>query len=581
MSIFNVLNLVGGLALFLFGMNFMGDALEKRAGGTLQTVLSRITSNKWKGLLLGVAVTAVIQSSSATTVMVVGFVNSGIMVLRQAINVIMGANIGTTVTSWILSLTGIESDNIFVSLLKPSSFTPVLALIGIILFMFLKSNKSKDIGQILLGFAVLMFGMEAMSDAVAPLKDVPEFQNILLMFSNPVLGVIAGAVLTAIIQSSSASVGILQALSSTGQITFGSAIPIIMGQNIGTCVTALISSIGANKGAKRSAVVHLCFNIGGTIIWLSVFELLNLFVNFDFLNDQIGAMGIAVVHTIFNVLCTLTFLPLTKQLEKLACLIVRDDHKDQKFEVLDTRLYATPAVALENCAKVVNEMANEAVSSIKDAFGLIMKYDQAVAEKIKESEKTVDKYEDKIANYLLGLSSLSISEKDSLAISKYLHIIGDIERMSDHSVSLADSAREIREKKLTFSDSAKAEIKTMCSALIEILDYTLKTVSDNDLISAAEIGPLEEVIDELKNKLQKNHIKRLQNNGCTIEMGFILSDITTVMERVSDHCNKIALCIIEIQRESLGLHQQSKYLKKSNPLFQKKYEEYYEKYMNA
>lgn len=581
MSIFNVLNLVGGLALFLFGMNFMGDALEKRAGGTLQTVLSRITSNKWKGLLLGVAVTAVIQSSSATTVMVVGFVNSGIMALRQAINVIMGANIGTTVTSWILSLTGIESDNIFVSLLKPSSFTPVLALIGIILFMFLKSSKSKDIGQILLGFAVLMFGMEAMSDAVAPLKDVPEFQNILLMFSNPVLGVIAGAVLTAIIQSSSASVGILQALSSTGQITFGSAIPIIMGQNIGTCVTALISSIGANKGAKRSAVVHLCFNIGGTIIWLSVFELLNLFVNFDFLNDQIGAMGIAVVHTIFNVLCTLTFLPFTKKLEKLACLIVRDDHKDQKFEVLDTRLYATPAVALENCAKVVNEMANEAVSSIKDAFGLIMKYDQAVAEKIKESEKTVDKYEDKIANYLLGLSSLSISEKDSLAISKYLHIIGDIERMSDHSVSLAESAREIREKKLTFSDSAKAEIKTMCSALIEILDYTLKTVSDNDLISAAEIGPLEEVIDELKNKLQKNHIKRLQNNGCTIEMGFILSDITTVMERVSDHCNKIALCIIEIQRESLGLHQQSKYLKKSNPLFQKKYEEYYEKYMNA
>ena len=581
MSIFNVLNLVGGLALFLFGMNFMGDALEKRAGGTLQTVLSRITSNKWKGLLLGVAVTAVIQSSSATTVMVVGFVNSGIMALGQAINVIMGANIGTTVTSWILSLTGIESDNIFVSLLKPSSFTPLLALIGIILFMFLKSNKSKDIGQILLGFAVLMFGMEAMSDAVAPLKDVPEFQNILLMFSNPILGVIAGAVLTAIIQSSSASVGILQALSSTGQITFGSAIPIIMGQNIGTCVTALISSIGANKGAKRSAVVHLCFNIGGTIIWLSVFELVDLFVNFDFLNDQIGVMGIAVVHTIFNVLCTLTFLPFTKKLEKLACLIVRDDHKDQKFEVLDTRLYATPAVALENCAKVVNEMANEAVSSIKASFGLLMKYDESVAEKIKESEKTVDKYEDKIANYLLGLSSLSISEKDSLAISKYLHIIGDIERMSDHSVNLAESAREIRDKKLTFSDSAKAEIKTMCSALIEILDYTLKTVSDNDLISAAEIGPLEEVIDALKNKLQKNHIKRLQNNGCTIEMGFILSDITTVMERVSDHCNKIALCIIEIQRESLGLHQQSKYLKKSNPLFQKKYEGYYEKYMTV
>ncbi|MGN0476579.1 MAG: Na/Pi cotransporter family protein [Ruminococcus sp.] len=582
MSIFNVLNLVGGLALFLFGINFMGDALEKRAGGTLQTVLARITSSKWKGLLLGIAVTAVIQSSSATTVMVVGFVNSGIMALRQAINVIMGANIGTTVTSWLLSLTGIESDNIFVSLLKPSSFTPILALIGIILFMFLKSNKSKDIGQILLGFAVLMFGMETMSDAVAPLKDVPEFQNILLMFSNPILGVIAGAVLTAIIQSSSASVGILQALCSTGQITFGSAIPIIMGQNIGTCVTALISSIGANKGAKRSAVVHLCFNIGGTVIWLGLFELANLFFSFDFLNDQIGVMGIAVVHTVFNVLCTLTFLPLTGKLEKLACLIVRDDHKeDQKFEVLDTRLYATPAVALENCAKMVNEMANEAVSSIKDSFSLLMKYDQAVAEKIKESEKTVDKYEDKIANYLLGLSSLSISEKDSLAISKYLHIIGDLERMSDHSVNLMESAKEINNKKLTFSDSAKAEINQMCNAVIEILDYTMKTVIDNDLSSAAEIGPLEEVIDALKNKLQKNHIKRLQNNGCTIEMGFILSDITTVMERISDHCNKIALCIIEIQRESLGLHQQSKYLKKSNPLFQQKYESYYEKYMTT
>lgn len=580
MSIFNVLSLIGGLSLFLFGMNFMGDALEKRAGGSLQTVLSRITSSKWKGLILGIAVTAVIQSSSATTVMVVGFVNSGIMVLSQAINVIMGANIGTTVTSWLLSLTGIESDNIFVSLLKPSSFTPVLALIGIILYMFLKNSRKKDIGQILLGFSVLMFGMEAMSEAVKPLKDIPEFQNILLMFSNPILGVLAGAVLTAIIQSSSASVGILQALCSTGQITFGTAIPIIMGQNIGTCVTALISSIGANKGAKRSAVVHLCFNIGGTIIWLSIFEFINMFVHFNFMGDKIGVMGIAVVHTLFNVLCTLTFLPLTKQLEKLACIIVKDDKKNQKFEILDTRLYATPAVALENCGKTVINMAYEAVDSIRMACNLFSKYDNSIADSILKSEADIDKYEDKIGNYLLGLTNYSLSEKDNIETTKYLHIIGDLERISDHAVNLMNSAKEINSKKLIFSDSAKSEIEKMCSAVNEIMDYTLKAITNDDLTAASEVGPLEEVIDALKKKLQKNHIKRLQNNGCTIEMGFVLSDITTVLERISDHCNNIALCIIDLQRESLGLHQQSKYLKKSNPVFQQKYEEYYNKYIS-
>lgn len=580
MSIFNVLSLIGGLSLFLFGMNFMGDALEKRAGGSLQTVLSRITSSKWKGLILGIAVTAVIQSSSATTVMVVGFVNSGIMVLSQAINVIMGANIGTTVTSWLLSLTGIESDNIFVSLLKPSSFTPVLALIGIILYMFIKNSRKKDIGQILLGFSVLMFGMEAMSDAVKPLKDIPEFQNILLMFSNPILGVAAGAVLTAIIQSSSASVGILQALCSTGQITFGTAIPIIMGQNIGTCVTALISSIGANKGAKRSAVVHLCFNIGGTVIWLSIFEFINMFVHFDFMGDKIGVMGIAIVHTLFNLLCTLTFIPLTKQLEKLACIIVKDDQKNQKFEILDTRLYATPAVALENCGKIVINMAYEAVDSIRMACNLFSKYDNSIADSILKSEADIDKYEDKIGNYLLGLTNYSLSEKDNIETTKYLHIIGDLERISDHAVNLMNSAKEINSKKLIFSDSAKSEIEKMCSAVNEIMDYTLKAITNDDLTAASEVGPLEEVIDALKKKLQKNHIKRLQNNGCTIEMGFVLSDITTVLERISDHCNNIALCIIDLQRESLGLHRQSKYLKKSNPVFQQKYEEYYNKYIS-
>lgn len=488
MSIFNVLSLIGGLSLFLFGMNFMGDALEKRAGGSLQTVLSRITSSKWKGLILGIAVTAVIQSSSATTVMVVGFVNSGIMVLSQAINVIMGANIGTTVTSWLLSLTGIESDNIFVSLLKPSSFTPVLALIGIILYMFLKNSRKKDIGQILLGFSVLMFGMEAMSEAVKPLKDIPEFQNILLMFSNPILGVLAGAVLTAIIQSSSASVGILQALCSTGQITFGTAIPIIMGQNIGTCVTALISSIGANKGAKRSAVVHLCFNIGGTIIWLSIFEFINMFVHFNFMGDKIGVMGIAVVHTLFNVLCTLTFLPLTKQLEKLACIIVKDDKKNQKFEILDTRLYATPAVALENCGKTVINMAYEAVDSIRMACNLFSKYDNSIADSILKSEADIDKYEDKIGNYLLGLTNYSLSEKDNIETTKYLHVIGDLERISDHAVNLMNSAKEINSKKLIFSDSAKSEIEKMCSAVNEIMDYTLKAITNDDLTAASEVG---------------------------------------------------------------------------------------------
>ncbi|MGN0488489.1 MAG: Na/Pi cotransporter family protein [Ruminococcus sp.] len=579
MGIFDILNLIGGLALFLFGMNIMGDALEKRAGGTLQTVLSRITSSKWKGLLLGIAVTAVIQSSSATTVMVVGFVNSGIMALRQAINVIMGANIGTTVTSWILSLTGIESDNIIVKLFKPSSFTPILALIGIICYMFLKSSKSKDIGQILLGFAVLMFGMESMSDAVAPLKDVPEFQNILIMFSNPILGVLAGAVLTAIIQSSSASVGILQALCATGKITFGSAIPIIMGQNIGTCVTALISSIGANKGAKRSAVVHLIFNIGGTVIWLGVFELVNLFVNFSFLDNTIGVMGIAVVHTAFNVLCTLTLFPFTKQLEKIACLIIRDDKEQQKQEILDTRLYSTPAVALENVNKYITEMTLDVETALKLSFESILEYNPKAHKKIAEYEKKADKYEDEIGKYLIGLSSLSITDRDSLNISKYLHFIGELERMSDHALSLSESAEEINRKKLAFSDTARAEIEIMINAVTEMLNYTVSTVTKNDLISAAEISPLEEVIDSLKKQLHKNHIKRLQNNGCTIEMGFILSDITTVLERVSDHCNNLALYVIDNQRESLGLHEKSKYLKKTNSLFQEKYQRYYEKYM--
>lgn len=581
MSIFDVLNLIGGLALFLFGMNIMGEALEKRAGGVLQSVISKITASKWKGLLLGIVVTAIIQSSSATTVMVVGFVNSGIMALRQAINVIMGANIGTTVTSWLLSLTGIEGDNIVVKLLKPSSFTPVLALIGIILYMFMKNSKTKDAGQILLGFAVLMFGMETMTKAVSPLKDVPEFQNILVMFSNPILGVIAGAVLTAIIQSSSASVGILQALCATGKITVGSAIPIIMGQNIGTCVTALISSVGANKGAKRSAVVHLTFNIGGTIIWLGIFELVNAFVNFSFLDDTIGAMGIAIIHTAFNVLCTITLFPFTKQLEKIACLIVREDKKEQKFELLDTRLYSTPTVAIENVHRVIVEMTLDVQTSLQLAFDSVLNFNSKSHKKISEYEKKADKYEDEIGKYLLGLSSLGITDQDSLNISKYFHFIGELERLSDNALSLYKSAEEIHSKNLAFSDTAKAEIQIMINAVSEILEYTVKTVTENDLLSAVEVSPLEEVIDNLKKQLHKNHINRLQKNGCTIEMGFILSDITTVLERVSDHCNNLALYVIDNQSEIYGLHEKSKYIKRTDAMYQQKYENYCNKYVIA
>ncbi|MGN1050742.1 MAG: Na/Pi cotransporter family protein, partial [Acutalibacteraceae bacterium] len=496
-------------------------------------------------------------------------------------NVIMGANIGTTVTSWLLSLTGIESDNLFVQLLKPSSFTPILALVGIILTMFTKNQKNKDIGLILLGFSTLMFGMETMSGAVEPLKDVPEFRNILIMFKNPVLGVLAGAVLTAVIQSSSASVGILQALCATGQITFGSAIPIIMGQNIGTCVTALISSVGANKGAKRAAVVHLCFNIGGTVIGLTLFSLLNMLFQFSFMNAEIGVMGIAVVHTAFNVFCTAIFFPFTKKIEKLACLIVRDDQKEQKFEILDTRLYQTPAVALNNCSRVVYEMAEKSVNSVKDAFSLLSKYDKKLAENIELSENEIDEYEDKIANYLLGLSSLSLTEKDSLLVSKYLHIIGDLERLSDHAVNLMESALEIYSKKLTFSDSAKSEMSVMINAVDEILNLTLNTIENEDLVSAGMVEPLEEIIDILKVKLKKNHVSRLQNKVCTVEMGFVLSDITTCLERISDHCSNVALCFIEISKESMGLHEQSKEQKTSDPNFQKQYDKYYAKYIEA
>ena len=579
MNIFNVLSLIGGLALFLFGMNVMGESLEKRAGNKLKGILEKLTASRWKGFLLGAGVTSIIQSSSATTVMVVGFVNSGIMTLRQAIGIIMGANVGTTITAWILSLTGIESSNIFVSLLKPSSFTPILALIGIVLLMRKKNSKSVDTGMIFLGFAVLMFGMEAMSDAVSPLRDVPQFQHILTMFSNPILGVLAGAVLTGIIQSSSASVGILQALASTGAVSYGSAIPIIMGQNIGTCVTALISSIGTNKNARRTAVVHLSFNIIGTIICLAAFSLVNALVNISFINDSASLLGIAIIHTAFNLLCTLILFPFANQLEKLACFIVKDTDGTDKMKLLDKRLIATPSIAIEQSKKTVIEMFDETLEGVREAGGLISSYNEKTAEKVTELEKDVDKYEDKLGTYLVQISKENLSESDSRSVSELLHIIGDIERISDHSVGIANSAEEINSKKMKFSNQATAEIKLMISAVDDILEHTRRAFVDNDMEAALSVEAMEHVIDKLQKELKNHHIDRLKKGECSIEQGFVMSDIITALERISDHCSNVAGCVEEIGHGSLEMHAYSKEIDKTpGSLFYDIYERNMKKY---
>lgn len=579
MDIFNILSLIGGLALFLFGMNIMGDALEKRAGNQLKNILEKLTSSRWKGFLLGAGVTAIIQSSSATTVMVVGFVNSGIMNLKQAIGIIMGANVGTTITSWILSLTGIESSNIWVSLLKPTSFTPILAMIGLILVMRKKNSKGADTGMILLGFAVLMFGMDAMSAAVSPLRDMPEFQNILTMFSNPVLGVLAGALLTAVIQSSSASVGILQALASTGAVNYGSAIPIIMGQNIGTCVTAVISSVGANKNAKRTAAVHLIFNIIGTAVWLTVFCVVNHFVNFAFTDDSATQLGIAIIHTAFNVLCTVLLFPFAKQLEKIACIIVKDSEEKESLQLLDERLMATPAIAIDRCKKVVMEMFDKTVGGVINACGLLNKFDEKVLEQIVRDEQEVDKYEDKLGTYLVRISTQNLSEQDSKNVSELLHIIGDIERISDHSVGIAKSAEEIKDKKLKFSEHAAAEIDVMVKAVKDIMQQAEISFEKDDMDAALVVEAMEHVIDNLKHELKKRHIDRLREGRCTIEQGFIMSDIITSLERISDHCSNIAGCVEEISHDSMGLHAYTNEINKApGSEFYKIYEQNMAKY---
>ena len=581
MTIFDVLNMIGGLCLFLFGMSVMGDGLERRAGNSLKGLLAKLTNSKIKGFLTGLGVTAVIQSSSATTVMVVGFVNSKIMTLKQSIGVIMGANIGTTVTAWILSLGGISSDNIFMKLLKPTSFTPVLALIGTIFIMFCKSAKKKDTGTILLGFATLMFGMDTMSGAVAGLADVPAFQNLFLMFKNPILGVLVGAVLTGIIQSSSASVGILQALSVTGAVSYAAAVPIIMGQNIGTCVTALLSSFGTNKNAKRAAIVHLSFNVIGTVIWLSVFSLISAIFKPALLDASASYLGIAVAHSIFNILCTALLLPASSVLEKIAYIVVPDNKEAEKVVELDERLLATPTIAIQQAGQIVVKMAQEAVEGFKLSLAAVNNYDEEVAEKIRRIEDDTDHYEDIVGTYLAQVSRYQISDEDGAIVSKLLKAIGDFERISDHSVNVLESIEELREKKIEFSDKAKKEFGVLCAALNEILDMTLVAYVDNDAQAAAKVEPLEQVVDELRRILRDSHIVRLRSGECTVEAGFIWSDLLTNLERTSDHCSNVAVCIMDAKYNNMNMHESLRSLKKDNAEYKKSVEEYMKKYAIA
>ena len=581
MDLFDVLSLVCGLALFLFGMNLMSEALEKAAGSKMKNILASMTSNPVKGFLLGMGVTAVIQSSSATTVMVVGFVNSSVMTLRQAIGVIMGANVGTTITAWLLTLTQVDGKNVIVQLFKPDSFVPVLAAIGIILYMFQKSAKRKDIGMVLLGFAVLMSGMDTMSSSVSGLKDVPEFANLFVMFQNPVLGVLVGAAVTAIIQSSSASVGILQALSSTGSITVGSCVPIIMGQNIGTCVTAMISSVGTSKNARRTAIVHLFFNIVSTVVLLTVYTIVTNLVEIPFIASSASAFTISITHTAFNILAVCIMMPCSRLLEKIACTIIRENEGDKSkkdtMEYLDERLMTNPSVAIERCRSVTVTMAKEAIQSVKDSIAMLSEgYSEEKIAVLKETEDLVDRYEDNIGTYLVKLSGLNMSEADNAECNTLLHLISDFERISDHSMNIVGSVEEMHEKKLSFSAEAKNEISVLTSAVNEILDITLSAFENNDLDKATTVEPLEEVVDLLKEQLRMNHVKRLRRNECTIEMGFVQTDLLTNLERVSDHCSNIAACILEMSHETMGLH---KYLHRVKAGKAEEYNQNYQYYL--
>lgn len=588
MSFFDFLTMLGGLALFLYGMNLMGEGLSQASGGRMERILEKLTNNPLKAVLVGAGVTAVIQSSSATTVMVVGFVNSGIMKLEQAVGIIMGANIGTTITSWILSLAGIDSSSFFIRLLKPTSFSPILAIIGVGILLFPHKDKSKSVAAILVGFAVLMFGMDTMSGAVKPLANVPEFTGILTRFSNPILGMLAGLVLTAIIQSSSASVGILQALCLTGVMPYGAAIPIIMGQNIGTCVTAMISGIGANKNAKRAALVHLYFNIIGTVAFMLIFYTINQISPFAFLQDAATPFGIAVVHSLFNIAATVCLLPFSKVLVKLACLTVRDEDKqaaetqseDSVLSHLDVRFLDTPSVAVEQSYQVAVTMAELAEKSMNLSMELLASYEEEKAAEVVRLEDRVDRFEDQLGTYLVKLSARSLSEKDSHTLNNILHCIGDFERISDHARNIKEAAEEMFRKELQFSDKAQEELTVLEKATNDILSITMRSFKENNLTLASQVEPLEEVIDELNLEMKQRHIKRLRKGKCTIEMGFILSDISTNLERVSDHCSNIAVCLLQVSEDEFDTHAYLGELKQEGNIdFKGKVMAYRERYM--
>ena len=583
MTLFNVFSLLGGLALFLFGMDIMGKALEKQAGGHLQKILSKLTDNPLKGFFLGLCVTAIIQSSSATTVMVVGFVNSGIMELHQAIGIIMGSNVGTTVTSWLLSLSGLQGDSIWIQMLKPTSFSPILAFIGILLYMG-KNEKKKGIGTILIGFAILMTGMTTMSNAVEPLQGEAWFTNLFVRFSNPILGVLVGALVTGIIQSSSASVGILQALSATGVITYGSAIPIIMGQNIGTCVTALISSVGANKNARRAAMVHLYFNIIGVTVFLAGFYGLNAVVHFDFVNETIAAWGIAVVHSAFNIAATLILLPFANGLEKLAILTIPDDAEKESFALLDERLLNTPAVAVERARSATADMAELARVGVVQAMSLTHQWNNELAQKVRDEESTVDRYEDALGTYLVKLSGRELSHADSQSVNTLLHTISDFERISDHSVNLLESAEEMHQKNIEFSKDAQEELQVLEDAVQDILSRTTDAFRKGDLHLASKVEPLEAVVNELVRAIKAHHIARLQTGSCSIEYGFVLDDLLTNYERVCDHCSNVAVAQIEVAQDSFDTHAYLNDLRhgkdtKESEEFHRRLDKYRERYL--
>ncbi len=587
MTLFDGLSMILGLALFLFGMNLMGDSLAAASGGRLEKILEKLTSNPLKAVAMGAAVTAVIQSSSATTVMVVGFVNSGIMKLNQAVGVIMGANIGTTITAWILSLTGIESSSLLLQLCKPSSFCPILAIVGMGITMFSKDEKKRNIANILIGFAILMTGMDTMSDAVKPLKDVPEFTSILTRFSNPLLGLLAGLILTAIIQSSSASVGILQALCQSGVVGFSTALPIIMGQNIGTCVTALISSIGASKNARRTALIHLYFNIIGTTVFMIGFYVLHAIMDFPFMYEIAEATDIATVHTIFNITATVILVPFSKQLVRLACITIPDEevvvektHAQKSLSILDTRFLDMPAIAIEQSKNAAITMAQLAEESIELAMELFDHYDEEKAMRVVELEAEIDQFEDQIGSYLVKVSSKNLSTQDSHTASVILHCIGDFERISDHARNIKEAAEEMYTKSLEFSDKAREELQVFRRAVMDILKLSISSFVDDNLELAKQVEPLEEVIDMLNLEVKQRHVKRLRKGKCTIELGFVLSDITTNFERVSDHCSNIAVCLLEVSEDEFDTHAYVNELKKDDNIdFRSKvlaYEQRYE-----